>query len=55
MILYGSAWNPGLSLLFGSSLNVIETIFCALVMVTLMGLMVILLSKFKLGIKQLVT
>ena len=55
MILYGSAWNPGLSLLFGGSLKVTETIFCALVMVTLMGLMVILLSKLKFRNKQLVT
>jgi hypothetical protein len=55
MILYGSAWNPGLSLLFGGSLKVTETIFCALIMVTLMGLMVILLSKLKFRNKQLVT
>jgi uncharacterized membrane protein len=55
MILYGSAWNPGLSLLFGSSLKVSETIFFALLMITLMTFMVILLSKFKFRNKQLVT
>lgn len=55
MILYGSAWNPGLSLLFGSSLRVPATIFFALLMITLMTLMVILLSKFKFRNKQLVT
>ncbi|MBK7630266.1 MAG: DUF1624 domain-containing protein [Ignavibacteriales bacterium] len=55
MILYGSAWNPGLSLFFGGSLNVIPTIIFALFMITLMGLLVILLSKLKFRNKQLVT
>jgi hypothetical protein len=55
MILYGSAWNPGLLLLFGNSLNVQETIFFALLMITLMIFMVILLSKLKIRNKQLVT
>jgi uncharacterized membrane protein len=55
IILFGSAWNPGLALLFGSSLNVPETIFSALLMITLMTIMVLLLSKFKLRNKQLVT
>ena len=55
MILYGSAWNPGLILLFGNLLNVPETIFFALLMITLMILMVISLSKLKIRNKQLVT
>ena len=55
MILYGSAWNPGLILLFGNSLNVQETIFFALLMITLMILMVILLSKLKIRNKELVS
>lgn len=55
IFIYGSAWNPGLSIFFGSSLNVFNTIICALIMLTLMGLMVILLSKLKFRNKQLVT
>jgi uncharacterized membrane protein len=55
MILYGSAWNPGLASLFGSSLKVSETIFFALLMITLMTFMVELFSKFKFRNKQLVT
>ncbi len=55
MILYGSAWNPGLLLLLGNSLNVSQTIFFALLMITLMILMVISLSKLKIRNKQLVT
>ena len=55
MILYGSAWNPGLSVLFGSSLTVSFTIFTALIMITLMAFMVLLLSKFKFRNKELVT
>ncbi|HEX7358482.1 MAG TPA: heparan-alpha-glucosaminide N-acetyltransferase domain-containing protein [Ignavibacteriaceae bacterium] len=55
IFLYGSAWNPGLVLLFGSSLEVAETVFFAVLMLTLMTIMVILLSKFKFRNKQLVT
>jgi uncharacterized membrane protein len=55
MILFGSAWNPGLSMLFGGSLGVFTTIAFALIMITLMTLMVYLLSKFKFRNKQLVT
>lgn len=55
MILYGSAWNPGLSILYGGALNVLPTIILALLMITLMGLLVILLSKLKFRNKQLVT
>jgi len=55
MILFGSAWNPGLSLLFGGKLGVLSTIIFALSMVTLMTLMVYLLSKLKFRNKQLVT
>ena len=55
VILYGSAWNPGLNLLFGGALKVTETIFFALLMITLMTFMVILLSKLKFRNKQLVT
>jgi hypothetical protein len=55
MILFGSAWNPGLTLLFAGSLNVTVTVIAAVLMITLMILMVHLLSKFKFRNKQLVT
>ena len=55
MILYGSAWNPGLILLLGNSLKVSHTIFSALLMITLMSFMVVVLSKLKFRYKQLVT
>ncbi|HCY77186.1 MAG TPA: hypothetical protein DHV28_14800 [Ignavibacteriales bacterium] len=55
IFLYGSAWNPGLVMLFGNSLKVPETVFFAILMLALMTLMVILLSKFKFRNKQLVT
>lgn len=55
MILYGSAWNPGIILLFGYSLNVSYTIGSALLMLTLMTFMVIGLNKLKLRNKELVT
>ncbi len=55
MIIYGSAWNPGLSFYYANSLNVFTTILIAAAMVLLMGLMVILLNKLKFRNKQLVT
>jgi len=55
MILYGSAWNPGLILLFGESLSAWNTVGFALGMLTLMSLMVIVIHKLKIKNKQLVT
>lgn len=55
MILYGSAWNPGLILLFGNSLKVSYTVMSALMMITLMSFMVVFLNKLKFRYKQLVT
>ncbi|MFZ2323890.1 MAG: heparan-alpha-glucosaminide N-acetyltransferase domain-containing protein [Ignavibacteriaceae bacterium] len=55
IILYGSAWNPGLIMLFGNSFGVFYTVFSALAMIALMTLMVSLLNKFKFRNKQLVT
>jgi uncharacterized membrane protein len=55
VILYGSAWNPGLILLFGGAFKVSYTIFSAILMITLMAIMVIILSKFKIRNKELVT
>ena len=55
MILFGSAWNPGITLLFASSLNVTVTVIAAILMILIMILMVHLLSRFKFRNKQLVT
>lgn len=55
MILYGSAWNPGINFYYGKSFDVISTITSAIIMISLMILMVILLNKFKIKNKQLVT
>ncbi|BDQ02263.1 heparan-alpha-glucosaminide N-acetyltransferase domain-containing protein [Ignavibacterium sp.] len=55
MIIYGSAWNPGLFNLWGNSLAATYTIFIALIMITLMTFMVYILNKLKIRNKQLVT
>jgi len=55
MILYGSAWNPGLILLFNQSLSVWNTVGIALAMLILMSFMVIAIHKLKIKNKQLVT
>ena len=55
MILYGSAWNPGLILLFGESLSAWKTAGFALAMIALMSLLVIVIHKLKIKNKQLVT
>lgn len=55
IILYGSAWNPGLYGFLGNSVSVYPTVFAALAMITLMTLMVYVLSKLKFRNKQLVT
>ncbi|WP_337865242.1 heparan-alpha-glucosaminide N-acetyltransferase domain-containing protein [Ignavibacterium sp.] len=55
MIIYGSAWNPGLYKVFGNSTPVSTTILIALGMISLMTLMVILLNKLRIKNKQLVT
>lgn len=55
MIIYGSAWNPGLYKIFGNSTPASTTILIALGMISLMTLMVILLNKLRIKNKQLVT
>ncbi len=55
MILYGSAWNPGLILLFGQGLSAWNTVGFAVGMILLMSLMVIVIHKLKIKNKQLVT
>jgi hypothetical protein len=55
IILFGSAWNPGLYGFFAGKFTVIQTIVSALLMITLMTIMVLFLSKLKFRNKQLVT
>lgn len=55
MILYGSAWNPGLFLLFGEKLTPMVTVLIAAMMIAAMILMVFVLNKLKFKNKQLVT
>ncbi len=55
MILYGSAWNPGLAYLFEKSFDVWKTTLTALAMLLSMAGMVLLLHKLKIKTKQLVT
>jgi uncharacterized membrane protein len=55
MILYGSAWNPGLAHLFEKSLNVWNTVLTAVVMILTMTAMVLIINKLKIKNKQLVT
>jgi uncharacterized membrane protein len=55
LILYGSVINPGLVLVWGHKLNPTFTITAALVMISLMILLVIIINKFKIRNKQLVT
>lgn len=55
VILYGSAWNPGIVLLFSKSFDVWRTVGSALLMITLMTLMVVVLNKLRIKNKQMVT
>jgi len=55
MILYGSAWNPGLSQLFAYSFNVWKTVGTALLMILTMTVMVLIIHKFKIRNKEVVT
>lgn len=55
VILYGSAWNPGLVQAFGKSFNVLITICGVLIMFTLMVSMVVVVNKLKIKGKELVT
>lgn len=54
IILYGSAWSPGLIMVFNRSLNAWQTITMAVLMITSMTFMVIVLNKLKIKNKQLV-
>ncbi len=55
IILYGSAWSPGLSQHFAKSFSVWKTIGTALIMISLMVGMVMVVNKLKIRNKQLVT
>lgn len=55
MILYGSAWNLGLINLFDKTFTLLQSITTAIVMISLMTAMVLLINKFKIRNKQLVT
>lgn len=55
LILYGSAWNPGLYGWIGNTFNGVQAIISAVVMFSLMTFMVLLFNVFKIKNKQLVT
>jgi len=55
MILYGSTWNPGITLLFKESFGPALTIVCAFLMIGLMMFLVWLINKFNIKNKALVT
>ena len=55
IILYGSAWNPGLYGWIGKTFNGVQAVISAVVMFGLMILMVLLFNIFKIKNKQLVT
>ncbi|MBI5663111.1 MULTISPECIES: heparan-alpha-glucosaminide N-acetyltransferase domain-containing protein [Ignavibacterium] len=55
MIIYGSAWNPGLFTIWGNSVPVYYTIVIALTMILMMTFLVYLLNKLRIRNKQLVT
>jgi uncharacterized membrane protein len=55
VILYGSAWNPGLVQPFGRSFNVFNTLTTVLIMFSLMVSMVVVVNKLKIKSKELVT
>ena len=55
VILYGSAWTPGLSLIWGSSFSGWMSFLAALFMITLMTFMVLFIHRLKIHNKELVT
>lgn len=55
LILYGSAWNPGINKLWHRSFNGWEAFGAAVIMLSLMTLMVLYLYKLKMKNKELVT
>jgi uncharacterized membrane protein len=54
IILYGSAWNPGINKVYAKSFSGIEAIGAALIMISLMTLMVMFINFIKMKNKSLV-
>jgi len=55
VILYGSAWTPGIDLLWSYSFSGWQSFGAAVIMITLMILMVMTIHRFKIHNKELVT
>jgi uncharacterized membrane protein len=55
VILYGSAWSPGLDILWGYSFSGWQSFYAALIMILLMTFMVMGIHKLKIRNKELVT
>jgi hypothetical protein len=55
VILYGSAWNPGINFFWGKAFDEWMSVLAALIMIILMTLMVIGIHKLKIRNKELVT
>ncbi|MCW9098126.1 MAG: hypothetical protein OQJ93_12145, partial [Ignavibacteriaceae bacterium] len=55
VILYGSAWSPGLNILWGYSFSGWQSFFAALIMILLMIFTVMGIHKLKIRNKELVT
>jgi uncharacterized membrane protein len=55
IILYGSAWTPGINLLWGYSFSGWQSFVAAVIMITLMTFMVLAIHKLKIHNKELVT
>jgi uncharacterized membrane protein len=55
VLLYGSAWSPGIILLFDKSLNPLTTIGSAIIMLVLMTLIVIFIHRMKIRNKEVIT
>jgi hypothetical protein len=55
VILYGSAWSPGLDILWGNSFTGWQSFVAALVMISMMIILVMGIHKLKIRNKELVT
>jgi len=55
IILFGSAWSPGIDLLWGRSFSGWQSFSAALLMIILMTVMVLVIHKYKIRNKDLVT
>jgi hypothetical protein len=53
-ILYGTCWNPGLSVVFDKAFDVWNTVGSAILMLGLMTLMVYVIHKLKIKNKEIV-